>query len=94
MAGAHPGGAGGAAVFFDEEPALARLCVVEALAAGPRALEHRAKIVALLTPCGRRGPRGSAQGAAQPPPLTADGVVGAVLAVIHARLLEARSASR
>src|SRR3984893_8047947 len=28
-------------VFFEEEPALARLCVVEALAAGPKALERR-----------------------------------------------------
>ena len=77
--------------FFDEEPALARLCVVESLAAGPRALELRTRVVRALMEaveggCGEAKPGGRAA-----PPLTGEGVVGAVLAVIHARLVEPKS---
>jgi AcrR family transcriptional regulator/DNA-binding MarR family transcriptional regulator len=73
--------------FFDEEPSLARLCVVEALAAGPRALEHRAVILRRLIAAVDEGREDLRKGV-QPPPLTADGVAGAVLSVIHTRLLE------
>jgi AcrR family transcriptional regulator len=72
--------------FFDEEPATARLCVVESLGAGPQALERRTRIVRALIDVvdeGRREARGKA-----PPPLAAEGVVGAVLAVLHARLTQ------
>jgi AcrR family transcriptional regulator len=71
--------------FLDEDPALARLCVVESLAAGPKALEHRTRVVEALVAAvdeGRAEVRGE-----QPSPLTADGVVGAVLAVIQQRIL-------
>jgi AcrR family transcriptional regulator len=76
-------------VFFDEKPSLARLCVVEALAAGPRALEHRGRVLARLVAAVDEGRREMQKGV-DPPPLTADGVVGAVLSVIHTRLLEDR----
>jgi AcrR family transcriptional regulator len=76
-------------VFLDGEPSLARLCVVEALAAGPRALERRARIVRLLIGAVDEG-RHEARRGMDPPPLTADGVVGAVGSVIHMRLLEGR----
>src|ERR1700686_1481900 len=75
--------------FLDAEPGMGRLVVVEALGAGPRALEHRARVLAALIAAvdeGRsemsrtRPPKG-------PPPLTAEGVVGAVFAVIHARIV-------
>jgi AcrR family transcriptional regulator/DNA-binding MarR family transcriptional regulator len=75
-------------VFFDAHPAAARLCVVEALAAGPRALERRQEIVQLLIAAVDEGRAEVPKGARQPPPLTADGVVGAVLSVLHARLLQ------
>ncbi len=75
--------------FFDEEPDMARLCVVESLGSGPRALERRTAIVALLI-AAVDGGRGEARRAKDAPPLTAEGVVGAVLAVIHARLVEPR----
>ncbi|HEY7962035.1 MAG TPA: TetR/AcrR family transcriptional regulator [Solirubrobacteraceae bacterium] len=75
--------------FCDAEPSLARLCVVEALAAGPRALERRAVLLRRLIAAVDEG-RAEVRGDAQPPPLTADGVVGAVLSVIHTRLLEDR----
>jgi AcrR family transcriptional regulator len=72
--------------FLDEEPGAGRLCVVETLAAGPAALERRAAVLGVVKRAvdeGRREAKG--EGA---PPLTAEGVVGAVLSVIHARLTE------
>jgi len=72
--------------FLDEEPALARLCIVESLAAGPEALEHRTRIVHALIAAVEEGRQETRTGR-QPPPLAAEGVVGAVLAVIHARLV-------
>jgi AcrR family transcriptional regulator/DNA-binding MarR family transcriptional regulator len=80
-------------VFLDEEPDLGALCVVHSLGAGPAALARRSEIIAALIAAvdeGRtvsaRGSRGSRR-CAPVAPLTAEGVVGAVLAVIHARLL-------
>ncbi len=73
--------------LFDEEPSLARLCVVESLGAGPGALERRTGIVRILIGAIDEG-RGAAKSGRGATPLTAEGVVGAVLAVIHARLLE------
>jgi AcrR family transcriptional regulator len=72
--------------FLDAEPALARLCVVESLAAGPEALEHRTRIVHALIGAVEEG-RVETRTGRQPPQLAAEGVVGAVLAVIHARLV-------
>jgi AcrR family transcriptional regulator len=76
-------------VFFDAHPAAARLCVVEALAAGPRALEYRGEVLAGLIAAVDEGRAELPKGARQPAPLTADGVVGAVFSVIHSRLLRA-----
>jgi len=74
-------------VFFEEQPALARLCVVEALAAGPRALERRAEIVNVLVRAVDEGRAERPSRVPEPPPLAAEGAVGAVLAVIHRRLV-------
>lgn len=71
--------------FFDAEPALARLCVIESLKAGPRVLERRLAILGLLVEAidqGRRESKGTAA-----PPLTAEGAVGGALSVIYARLV-------
>ena len=71
--------------FLDVEPALARLVVVEAFGAGPKALEHRrlgiARIVAVVDREGRAAKAGEG-----PPSLTGEGVVGGVLSLLHARL--------
>jgi AcrR family transcriptional regulator len=75
-------------VWLDGEPATARLCVVEALAAGPRVLERRAVLLRALVCAVDEGRGDVPRRATQPPPLTAEGVVGAVLSVIHTRLLE------
>jgi AcrR family transcriptional regulator/DNA-binding MarR family transcriptional regulator len=73
--------------FIDEDRELARLCVVDALGGGSRVLGERARVLGVLREVidlGRRleGSR------LDPPDVTAEGVVGAVLAVLHARLLE------
>jgi AcrR family transcriptional regulator len=74
-------------VFFDEEPALARFCVVEVLAAGPRALERRGEILDQLVQAIDEGREERPARAPEAPPLAAEGAVGAVLAVIHRRLV-------
>ncbi|HWX43794.1 MAG TPA: TetR family transcriptional regulator [Solirubrobacteraceae bacterium] len=73
--------------FFDEEPGTAALCVVDALGAGPRALERRAKVIDDLVGAVDRGRREAPPGIGLNR-VTAEGVVGAVLGVLHARLRE------
>jgi len=82
-------GLGALLTLFDDEPAVGSLLVVEALGAGPRVLERRASVLDSLKAIIDEG-RGEAKRGDGPAPLTAEGVVGAVLSVIHARLLEQR----
>ncbi|MGH2853122.1 MAG: TetR/AcrR family transcriptional regulator [Solirubrobacteraceae bacterium] len=75
--------------FMDEEPGLARICIVEALAAGPRVLKRRTQIlgqVKRVVDQGRTGAR-VARATEESPDVTAEGVVGAIFAVLHTRLL-------
>jgi DNA-binding MarR family transcriptional regulator len=77
--------------LFDAEPELARVCVVEALGAGKLVLARRAGIVdELIASLDAEAPR--ARGSGPTPLLTAQGVVGGALSVIHTRLLEQRTA--
>lgn len=72
--------------LMDREPGLTKLCVVEALAAGDKVLERRARIfeeLAKVIDLGRTAPH-----ALDPPDVTAEGVVGAIFAVVHTRVLE------
>jgi AcrR family transcriptional regulator/DNA-binding MarR family transcriptional regulator len=75
--------------LMDDEPALAKLCVVEALAAGDRVLARRA---ALMEELARTIDEGRSMPSARlnPPALTAEGVVGALFGVLHTRVLEKR----
>jgi AcrR family transcriptional regulator len=73
--------------FLDEEPALAKLCVVEALAAGTTVLERRARALEGLTEVVDRG-RSVMKPTRELAEVTAEGVVGAVFAVLHGRLLD------
>jgi AcrR family transcriptional regulator/DNA-binding MarR family transcriptional regulator len=75
--------------FFDDEPQLARLCVVYSLAAGPVVLERRTEILRAVTKIVDERARGAQKGCG-PPPLTGEGVVGGIVAILHARLLEER----
>lgn len=75
--------------FLDEEPSMGALCIVDALAAGPRAAEHRARVLAILTDVLDEG-RERARACGDLSHLTAEGIVGAVLAVVHTRMLGSR----
>lgn len=74
-------------IFIEEEPELARLCIVDALGGGPRVLEKRARVLVQVRRVIDRG-RNAATIRREPPKVTAEGVIGAVFAVIHTRMLE------
>jgi AcrR family transcriptional regulator len=78
--------------FLTEEPAMGRLCVVETLGAGPRIHELRMSVVDRLTAIVDEG-RAESKASKALPPLTAEGVVGGVLSVLHARLIGGHRAS-
>lgn len=71
--------------FCDREPALARVCFVHALRGGPAVLEQRDEILARLANILDEGRRESAR-SAKLTPMTAEGLVGAACAILHARL--------
>jgi AcrR family transcriptional regulator len=77
----------GLLVLFDEQPWLARLCVIETPKGGPAVLARRRQILDALAVAVDEGRR-EARGGSGPPALTAESTVGGVLAVIHARLLD------
>jgi AcrR family transcriptional regulator len=73
-------------VFLDSEPSLARVCLIDALAGPPAALEHRAQLlqplVALVD-----GARDTLPQDRQPPAVTAEAIVVSVAGILHARLV-------
>ena len=71
--------------FFDREPALARVCVVQALSSGPRVLERREAVLERLAGVLDEG-RTASQRAGDCTALTAEGLVGAAFGIVHARL--------
>lgn len=75
--------------FIEDEPGMGRLCVVETLGGGPKVLERRRQLLGQLTTVIDEG-RAEARAGATLPPLTAEGVVGGVLSVLHARLIDRR----
>ena len=72
--------------FFDREPVLARVCVVQALRGGPRVLERREAVLAQLAAVVDGGRAEGARGG-ECTPLTAEGLVGAAFGIVYARLL-------
>jgi AcrR family transcriptional regulator len=73
--------------FLDDEPALGRLCVVHSLSGPPALLRRRAEVQATLWALVDRGRGEGAAGRTDPPAVVAEGVVGAVSAVLQTRLL-------
>jgi AcrR family transcriptional regulator/DNA-binding MarR family transcriptional regulator len=73
--------------LMDERPALARLCLIEAYGAGERIQARRAEVLAELALVIDRGrvPGGRSD---ELPQTTAEGVVGAVVNVLHNRLIQ------
>jgi AcrR family transcriptional regulator len=72
--------------LLDAEPALARLCVIEAPRAGPRVCERYRAALSVVSAVIDEG-RDEAEQTSTLSWLTAEGVVGGALSVIHARLL-------
>jgi AcrR family transcriptional regulator len=72
--------------FFDREPALARVCVVQALRGSPRVLRRREEILARLAVVLDEGRAESAR-AGETAALTSEGLVGAAFSIVYARLL-------
>ncbi len=78
-------GLGALLAFFDDQPAVCSLLVVDALRAGPSVQRRRAEILKGLATALQEGSARSGSGR-ELPPLTGEGVVGAVLGVVHTRL--------
>jgi AcrR family transcriptional regulator len=74
-------------VFVGDDPVTGSLLIVDALNAGPKTLSRRASVLETLHAIIDQG-RSQTKPGREPPPLTAEGTVGAVLSVIHARILE------
>ncbi|MGH2912171.1 MAG: TetR/AcrR family transcriptional regulator [Solirubrobacteraceae bacterium] len=77
-------------VLLDSEPALARVCLVDALAGPPAALEHRAQLLEPLIGLVDRA-RDNLPSDAQPLPVTGEATVAAAAGILHARLVASRA---
>ena len=73
--------------FLEEEQALGRLLVVYSLSGGERVLRRRVELLAALAEAVDRGRLEGPAARQQPPAVIAEGVVGAVLAILQNRLL-------
>jgi AcrR family transcriptional regulator len=73
--------------FLAAERGAGELLVVGSLAAGERAIERRQRVIAKLVGVVDEGRRERKSGS-ELPPLTAEGIVGGALSLLHARLLD------
>jgi AcrR family transcriptional regulator len=73
--------------FLEDEPAMGRLCIVETLGAGSRVHERRTLTLDATIAVVDQG-REESKAANALPSLTSEGVVGGVLSVLHARLID------
>ncbi len=73
--------------FLEDEPYMGRMLVVETLGSGPAGLRRRGEVLAEVVAAVDEG-RLAAKSGTGLPPLTAEGVMGGVLSVVHTRLLE------
>ncbi len=76
-------------VFIEEDRSLARLLIVESVAAGAKVQRRRIEVLGQLAKATDQGRPVNNRGS-YPPQLTGEGVVGGVLAVLQARLLQER----
>jgi AcrR family transcriptional regulator len=75
--------------FLEDEPAMGHLCIVETLGAGPKVHGRRTAALDVMIAAVDEG-RQESKAPTALPPLTGEGVVGGVLSVLHARLIEHR----
>ncbi len=73
--------------FLDEEPTVGRVLVVESLGAGHEAIARRSRVLAQIVAAVDTG-RFEKNANPEATPLTAEGVVGGLFAVIHTRLID------
>ncbi len=73
--------------FFDREPALARVCLVQSARSSEETLERRAEVFSQLARVIDEG-RAVGSRASEPPALTAEGLVGAAHAIVYERVLK------
>lgn len=76
----------GLLAFLEAEPRTGHLLVVGSLGSGTMALERRREVLAQTIAVIDEG-RSASKGSECLPPLTAEGIVGGVLSVLHSRLL-------
>lgn len=72
--------------FFDAQPLLAQLCIVQSAGGGRSILRQRSAVIAELAAAVALGGE-RARSERPPPPVVSEGVVGAVLAVLYSRVL-------
>ncbi|MGA9286051.1 MAG: TetR/AcrR family transcriptional regulator [Solirubrobacteraceae bacterium] len=77
----------GLLAFLDTDRGMGQMLIVGSLGAGARAMERRSRVVEELVGVIDEGREQSKTGI-ELPPLTAEGVVGGVLSVLHSRLLD------
>jgi AcrR family transcriptional regulator len=73
--------------FVEDEPALAALCVLYSMSGGAAVLRRRAEVLGQLAAVVDQGRLQVPAGREQPSPVIAEGVVGAVLAIVQNRML-------
>jgi AcrR family transcriptional regulator/DNA-binding MarR family transcriptional regulator len=73
--------------FFDREPALARVCLVQTARGNEAMLARRTEVFERLASAVQEG-RSQAPRGGDIPPLTAEGLVGAVHAIVYERVLK------
>jgi AcrR family transcriptional regulator len=71
--------------LLDHDRGTGRLVILETLGAAPRTLERRRRVLAQIITAVDQGRDETKHDG--PPPLTAEGIVGGVLSLIHSRLL-------
>ena len=79
--------------FLDVERGAGWLLVVGSLGAGAEALERRRRVLAQMIAVVDEGRNETKTSSDELPPLTAEGVVGGVLSVLHSRLLDPEGGS-
>ncbi len=77
--------------FLDREPVLARVCVVQSARGGRQIVERRERVLRSLAVLVDEG-REEANAKAECSELTAEGLVGAALSIVHTRLAREDSA--
>jgi AcrR family transcriptional regulator/DNA-binding MarR family transcriptional regulator len=73
--------------FLEDEPALGRVLVIYSISGGEEVLQRRVGVIRELAAVVDRGRDEGPAGRSQPPAVIAEGVVGAVTAVLQNRLL-------